>query len=134
MLRQHVGKVILVDFWATWCVPCKKNFPKTLAYGREFADQGLAVVSVSFDDESAQAEVLDFLTSVQAEIPNLISAYGAGTESTERFAVDSALPYYKLYDRQGKLRYQFSDVPEGLDHLEGVERIHQRIEELLAEE
>jgi thiol-disulfide isomerase/thioredoxin len=131
VLKRYAGKVVLVDFWATWCVPCKKSFPKILQYGRDYLDHGLAVVSVSFDDASEQEDVLDFLKSVDAAIPNLISRWGAGTESMERFGVESALPYYKLYDRSGKLRWQFSDSAEGLDNVESADQMKKRIEELL---
>ena len=134
VLQQHHGKVVLVDFWATWCVPCKKNFPKILAFGRKYADQGLVLMSVSMDAPSNSRETLKFLTSVEARTDNLISTWGTSTESAERFEFDGAVPYYKLYDRAGTLRYEFSGNPEGLDNVEDVDRIESRIKELLAPE
>jgi thiol-disulfide isomerase/thioredoxin len=132
-LDEHQGKVVLVDFWATWCVPCKTYFPKVLQYGRKYDDQGLAVVSVSLDDPSNRQGVVSFLKSVDAQIDNLISKWGPGTETMERFKIDSAVPYYKLYDRQGKLRYEFSAIPEGLDNVEPMEQMEPRIKQLLSE-
>ena len=132
-LRTHEGKVVLVDFWATWCAPCTQAFPKLLQYGVDYADHGLVVLSVSLDDPSEREGVLQFLRSVNATIPNFISTWGAGTESMEQFGIESALPYYHLYDRSGTLRHQFSGAPEGLDHVEPLDRITERLRAVLAE-
>lgn len=49
-IALHKGKIVLVDCWATWCVPCVKEFPKTVAMSHDFADKGLVVISLSFDE------------------------------------------------------------------------------------
>ena len=51
-LGQWKGKVVLVDFWATWCEPCKKSFPKLEELRVKYASSGLHIVAVSEDDES----------------------------------------------------------------------------------
>jgi thiol-disulfide isomerase/thioredoxin len=132
-LRTHEGKVVLVDFWATWCAPCKQAFPKLLQYGQDYAGHGLVVMSVSLDDPSERDGVLQFLHSVDAAIPNFISTWGAGTESMEEFGIDSALPYYHLYDRSGALRHQFSGAADGLDHVEPLDRLTERLRAMLTE-
>jgi thiol-disulfide isomerase/thioredoxin len=136
MLSELKGKVVLVDFWATWCVPCVKQLPHTIELARKHADQGLRVFTVNFDDpETDQAKVQTFLEKRQAGLPTLISKYGVGTESTTAFEMvaGGALPGYKLYDRAGKLRYTFCDTPAEGDQAEIPEMIDQRIAELLAE-
>ncbi len=122
---------MLVDFWATWCVPCKKNFPKIVWYGEKYGQQGLAIISVSMDDPSAQEDALRFLRSVKANDTNLISKWGAGSQSAERFEFSGEVPFYRLYDRQGKLRYEFSSNAESLKNTEPLEQIEPRIRELL---
>ncbi|HTN03879.1 MAG TPA: TlpA disulfide reductase family protein, partial [Planctomycetaceae bacterium] len=64
ILARHKGKVILVDCWATWCVPCIKAFPKTVELSERYRKDGLAVVSLSFDSlkkGEAPPSVVEFL-------------------------------------------------------------------------
>jgi thiol-disulfide isomerase/thioredoxin len=133
LLSQHAGKVVLVDFWATWCVPCKQGLPKILALGAEHGRDNLAVISVSLDDPSQSEEVRAFLRSVGATIPNVISTWGAGTESMERFGIVGGLPYYRLYDRRGQMRFQFAGDPAGLSDVDPLDQLPARLIELLGE-
>ncbi len=134
VLRQQRGKVVLVDFWATWCIPCKKNLPRIVAFGDKHRDAGLVVISLSIDDLSSQEDALRFLKSVKAHDINLISKWGAGSESAERFDFSGEVPFYRLYDRTGKLRYEFSGNAESRTGVESVEQIEPRIQELLRQQ
>ena len=100
---------------------------------REFRDKGLAVISVSVDDPEDEAKVLDFLNSQDAAFDNLISPYGASIKSGEEFGFDGAVPLYQLFDRTGKMAYQFRPPPfhTDLENGEPVDRIDARIRELL---
>jgi len=108
VLQQHRGKVVLVDFWATWCAPCVAMFPHTVALHRQHADRGLAVISVSMDEPADEQKVLAFLQSQGAAFDNFISRYGTGSESFEAFGIDDGtVPHVQLYDHQGKLHKRF---------------------------
>ncbi|MFZ1935778.1 MAG: TlpA disulfide reductase family protein [Thermoguttaceae bacterium] len=103
------GKVVLVEFWATWCAPCVKLFPHTVELHRRLADRGLVVISVSMDDTENQTAVLRFLRGRGARFENFISQYGLGSEGFDAFDInDGALPHLKLYDRDGRLWKTFA--------------------------
>ena len=109
VLDKQNGKVVLVDFWATWCIPCRQKFPHNVELARKYADKGLAVISVSMDDpDTSKEDALTFLQQQHADFPNLMSSLGAGSASMEAFDIDGgALPHYKLYSRQGALIKKF---------------------------
>lgn len=130
---NHKGNVVLIDFWATWCPPCVEQFPHTVELSERLAPKGLAVISLSMDQPESEEEVLTFLREKRATFVNLVSKYGAGSQSVEEFNLRGDVPLYRLYDRSGKLRYQFSADPEGLENGEPLENLDQRINELLAE-
>ncbi len=112
VIRKHKGKIVLVDFWATWCTPCVKQFPHTVELSKKYAGE-VAVVSVSLDvPETDQARVLKFLKNRGAAFDNLISALGAGEASAEAFDIESGVPHYKIYDREGQLFAAFSADPD----------------------
>lgn len=103
------GKVVLVDFWATWCGPCRKAFPHTVKLHQELAAKGFEVVTVAIDDPESKADVEAFLTSVNAPFQNLQCNLTNTDKSFEAYEIGEAgLPHYKLYDRAGKLRKTFT--------------------------
>ncbi|MGA2797062.1 MAG: TlpA disulfide reductase family protein [Thermoguttaceae bacterium] len=101
---QHPGKVVLIDFWATWCPPCVQLFPHTVELHKRWADRGLVVAAVSLDDPSDESVVRRFLAEKGADFPNFISRFGASAQSAEAFDITgSSIPYLRIYDRHGKL-------------------------------
>ena len=127
------GKVILVDFWATWCPYCRENFPHVVELSRNLAPQGLVVISVACDDEEKAAEAFEFLKDQKATFQNLRAALGSSPETFEDFDIDGgALPHYKLYDRKGKLRKTFAVDPDADDQFK-LDEIDAAVDELLGE-
>jgi len=97
------GKVVLVNFWATWCPPCRKEMPdlETL-YGR-FSSKGLVVLGIS-DEEAAKVE--PFIRERKVSFPVLLDP---GRKVNEMFVVEG-IPKSFVYDREGKLVAQSIDM------------------------
>lgn len=113
VLAKHKGKIVLVDYWATWCAPCRKKFPHTVALAKEHKADGLTVIGVSLDDEDAHEDVVKFLTEQQATFDNLRSKTGASDESFESFEIpNGALPCLRLFDREGQVLKTFAIDPD----------------------
>jgi thiol-disulfide isomerase/thioredoxin len=128
VVARHRGKVVLVDFWATWCVPCVTLFPHTVELQQRLADQGLVVISVSMDDVKEREAVLRFLRGRRATFENFISQYGVGSEGFDAFDIsDGALPHVKLYGRDGRLEKTITSGGQPLD----PEQIERAVAEVL---
>jgi thiol-disulfide isomerase/thioredoxin len=100
---RNQGKVVLIDFWATWCPPCVQLFPHTVELHKRWAQRGLVVATVSLDDPSDDSAVRRFLAGKGADFPNFISRFGASGRSAEAFDIPGgAIPFLRIYDRNGK--------------------------------
>ncbi len=128
------GKVVLVDFWATWCEPCVEQLPHTLALGKKLGERGLAVVTVSCDEPTESDRIATFLTSKNAGgATNLVSQFGGSPRTMEEFDISTgAVPFYKLYDRSGRLRQTFGIVPTATKQFTAAD-IEEAVDKLLAE-
>lgn len=134
VLKSHRGQVVLVDFWAKWCIPCIQRFPHTVEWSKTYPREKFAAVSLSFDDPESEGDVLEFLKKQQATFDNLICKLGGGDESFEAYEIEGgALPHYKLYDKTGKLRHTFAFSDPLAEKQFTSEDIEQAIQELLAE-
>lgn len=134
ILQENRGKVVLVDFWGTWCMPCLDLLPHTLKMARDYAAQGLVVVTVAIEDIADPLKV-DQVKGVLLkhggdQVRALVSRYGIGEDSFTKFHIaGGALPCLKLYDRQGNLVVTFgvdAEKPE-------AQRIEAEVQRLLGQ-
>jgi peroxiredoxin len=102
-LRDLKGKVVLVNFWATWCPPCRKEMPDLQALYDKYKDHGFVVVSIS--DEEA-AKVQPFIAERKITYPVLLDP---GRKVNDLFQVEG-IPKSFIYDRKGKLVAQSIDM------------------------
>jgi len=116
------GKVVLLDFWATWCVPCRKSLPELQALHQKHAGRGFSVVGVSID-EGDPAKVKKFVTAKEI-------TYSVAVDSDENPAWKSfhvkAVPAAYLIDREGRIVAHWTGAPANRKELE------MKLEELLA--
>jgi peroxiredoxin len=104
-LSDFKGKVVLLDFWATWCGPCKIEIPWFIEFQRQYKDQGFTVIGVSLD-EGGWADIRPFMDEMKMNYPVLLG----NDEMTEPFGGIEVLPTTFLIDRQGRI----VDVHRGL--------------------
>lgn len=97
-VQKNKGKVVLIDFWASWCGPCKKSFPWMNEIQEKYSKQGLKIIAVNLDTERELAD--KFLKSSPANFEVLFDPKGV---SAEKFNVQ-AMPSSYLYDKTGKQR------------------------------
>lgn len=107
-LAKHKGKVVLVDFWATWCIPCLEQLPHTIKLHKEFAARGAVVIAVSMDDLDNEANVLAKLKELGAANTNFLIDTDDAEAAFEKLGIDNgALPHYQLFGTDGKLVQKF---------------------------
>src|SRR2546430_7434213 len=114
-LRELRGKVVLVNFWATWCPPCRKEMPDLDALYKRFKDQGLVILAI--DDEEV-AKIKPFLIERPVTYPILLDP---GRKINDLFHIDG-IPKSFVYDRKGKLVTQSIDMRTQKQFLEMLAR------------
>jgi thiol-disulfide isomerase/thioredoxin len=97
---QFKGKVVVVDFWATWCPPCRTEIPGYVALQKKYADQGLVFVGISVDGDDSIAAVKAFVK--QFKINYVIVM--ADDKIQDSFGVTQGYPTTFIIDRDGVVR------------------------------
>jgi thiol-disulfide isomerase/thioredoxin len=115
------GKVVLVDFWASWCGPCKGSFPVLEELHKKYASQGLVVLGVNVDEKRAAMD--DFL----AKHPVTFPVVRDQKQELVKKASIATMPTSFLLDGEGKIRY----VHSGFHGAESEKKYVSEIEELL---
>lgn len=105
-LTAYKGRVVYLDFWASWCTPCKLSFPWMNALQRSYADKGLVVIAVNMDHDHALAN--RFLQDTPAQF-NVV--YDPDGHIAEKFDVKD-MPTSILIGRDGSVHYVHSGFTE----------------------
>jgi peroxiredoxin len=114
------GKVVIVDFWATWCEPCKKSFPKLQELYVKYKSSGLEIAAISVDDD--RSNVAAFARAYGARFP---VGWDDGHQVTEQFKPET-MPTTYIVDKQGRIRHVHRGYHDG-----EVEELEREIKELL---
>lgn len=117
------GQVMLVDFWASWCGPCKQSFPALGKIHADFAPKGLVIAAVSIDEKPAAA-----VAFAKKLAPPFATLHDAQQNLVKQVVVPT-MPTSYLVDRTGKVRF----VHEGFHGDATDKQLRQEIETLLAE-
>jgi DsbE subfamily thiol:disulfide oxidoreductase len=121
-LSAYKGKVVLVDFWASWCVPCKTSFPALDAIYREYEARGLEVFAVNLDDDRRSADAF-----LAAHPHQMTVTFDPNGDAPVAFGV-KGMPTSFLIDKAGKIRFTHQGYTASV-----AASYRQEIDELLAE-
>lgn len=101
-LSDYKGKVVLVNFWATWCGPCKVEMPHLDKMDAEFESQGFEVLSISTDDARAASQVKPFIKKNGYQFTVLLDKT---TSVVSKYNPAKTLPYTAIVDREGRIAH-----------------------------
>jgi thiol-disulfide isomerase/thioredoxin len=99
-LSAYRGKIVVLNFWATWCIPCRKEMPDLAAIQNDYAALGVQVVGAGADTLADRSKVLQFVKETRINFPVWL---GATTEDMQRFGLGPALPGTAIIGREGKI-------------------------------
>jgi thiol-disulfide isomerase/thioredoxin len=101
-IAQWKGKVLIVNFWATWCAPCREEMPMFMRVQAEQGARGVQFVGIAVDDAS---KVRQFAADLKLNYPTLIGGMGAMELSKTLGNTVMALPFTVIVDRDGKVAH-----------------------------
>ncbi len=112
------GKTLLINFWATWCAPCRHEMPMLMDLQKKFGPEGLQVIGIALDDVNS---VRTFVESYGIRYPILVGGADTMATSNAYGNVEGVLPYSVLVDREGIVRWQYTGEiqPEEVSKLLG---------------
>jgi thiol-disulfide isomerase/thioredoxin len=97
-LRDLRGKPVVLNFWATWCVPCKAEMPMLVEMEKQYAARGVQFVGASLDEAKTRAKVPGFVADYRVEFPVWI---GATADDLDRLHLGNAVPATAFLDAEG---------------------------------
>jgi peroxiredoxin len=104
------GKTLLINFWATWCTPCRREMPILVDLQREYESVGLQVIGIALDDVQS---VRNFVQKYGIDYPILVGAADVMQTNTAYGNVAGVLPYSVLVDSDGIIRWQYTgEIPQ----------------------
>lgn len=121
-LSEQVGNVLLINFWASWCSPCREEMPLLEEIHQKYKDLGFSVLAINVDENTELAD--KFLSTINVTFPVL---YDNSAKVSQLYDVD-AMPTTVIVDRDGNMRYFHKSFKAGYE-----ERYEQEVKTLVRE-
>ncbi|HEY1403354.1 MAG TPA: TlpA disulfide reductase family protein [Pyrinomonadaceae bacterium] len=122
-LSAFRGRVVVLNFWATYCEPCRKEMPDLAAIQNNYAALGVQVIGATADDAAARPKVLEFIKETKINFPVWL---GASTGDMERLGLAPVLPGTVIIGRDGRIVWHKSGIVKEAD-------VKKKIDELLVQ-
>ena len=106
-LNSLKGRIVILNFWATYCTPCRKEMPDLAAIQNEYGALGVQVIGASTDEPGDRDKVMQFAKETKVNFPIWL---GASTDQMIRFGLGAALPGTVIIDRDGRVAKIISGV------------------------
>ncbi len=121
-LADFKGKVILIDFWASWCVPCKKSMPHIIDLYNNRTDSSFIVIAVNVDED--RSKINDFARSINAEFPFPV-IFDKESKLPDLYHIEG-MPTTIIIDKEGIIRFKETGFTDEIK-----EKMDSKIKELL---
>lgn len=124
-LGDYRGKIVILNFWATWCVPCREEMPLLTSMQKRYAGRDVVVIGAAADEESTQQQIPPFVEKLKLTFPIWV---GADTMQMQKLGLGTALPATAVIDRDGKIVgrvigvLEKNDLRHRIDYLLGDRR------------
>ena len=124
-LSQYKGRIVILNFWATYCVPCREEMPDLAAIQNEYAALGAQVIGASTDEAADRPKVLQFIKETKVNFPIWM---GATAADMTRFGLGEALPGTVVIDKSGKIVKVISGIVNVADLKKQIDSMLQTAE------
>ena len=111
-LQDYRGKILVLNFWATWCVPCREEMPLFVRLQNRYASQGVQFIGASIDVPEDTQKVNEFAREYRINFPIWLEAT---LEQQASFALGTAVPATAIFDRESNLRFRIIGQSEASD-------------------
>lgn len=121
-LRDYRGKIVVVNFWATWCGPCSAEMPMLVRADEEYRSRGVVFIAASLDDGKSRKKIPAFASRNRLRFPVWV---GANSDDLNRLGMGLAVPATAFLDRHGEIIFRVTgptleaELKERLDWLIG---------------
>ena len=121
-LRDFRGKVVVLNLWATWCVPCREEMPLLVELEKEYAARGVVFIAASLDDRQSRSQIPEFLSKYNVGFTVWV---GASTMDLDDLKLGQMVPATAFVDREGRIvarvmgQMSRDELKERLDWLTG---------------